>query len=152
MWQKISQIAPLLVITLALVLEGGWNIWNYFGVWAPQNRYADPDTQLAWLIGDYLGQQPAGHRAYVADTPGFRAEGWSSLDFLRKSTPFEDIDQAMAEALPNTKLAPRTIFIFPLQCQSELAAVQQTYPGGQVVKRYLGFNCILRSIKSRASL
>jgi hypothetical protein len=137
-WPKISKIAPLLIISLALVFEGGWNLWNYFGVWAPKNIYADPESRLASLIGDYMAQQPAKTMTYVVDTNGFQAEGWSTIDYLRKAAPFEDIQSTLAEALPNLKLSTRTIFIFPPERQSELAVVQQAYPGGQIIQKYVG--------------
>ena len=137
-WQKISKVAVLVLISLVLVLEGSWNIWKYFGDWAPQYRYSDTNTQLASLIGDYLGQQPAGSKAYVADTADFHASAWKSLDYQRKSTPFEDVKKPMDAALSDIKLASRTIFIFPPARENELAVVQQAYPGGQVIRRFQG--------------
>ncbi len=137
-WPRIKRAAPLVLITLALIFEGGWNLWNYFGVWAPANRYGDPNAQLASWIGDYLGQQPAGSTAYIANTPAFSASGWSSIDYLRKTTVIEDLNSPVERALAEIKPSSRMIFIFLPARQNDLALVQQAYPGGQVSRRYQG--------------
>jgi hypothetical protein len=137
-WPKISRTAAVVIIALALVFEGGWNLWNYFGVWAPRNNFPDPESQLASLIGDYMAQQPLNSMTYMAALPDYTASGWATIEYLRNSRPFEDIKIPMDQALPTLKFAPRTVFIFPPERQNELAIVQKAYPGGQVVKRYVG--------------
>ncbi len=137
-WPRISKVVPVVILSLALIFETGWNTWNYFAVWAPQNRYSDYNSRLASLIGEYLGEQPAGTQAYVAATTDFQPSNWYALDYLRKSTPVVDLDRPLADVVTDLKLGAHTVFILPKERQSELAALQAALPDGQVIKKYLG--------------
>ena len=50
-WRKHGAKAALALIVLALLGEGGWNAWYYFGVWAPAQNYSDANSRRASLIG-----------------------------------------------------------------------------------------------------
>lgn len=135
---KIGKIAPAVFLSIILLLEAGWNTWNYFDIWALQNRYSDTNSQLASFVGSYLGQQSPGTIAYIAATPPFRAKGWSSIEYLRNSIYYEDVEQPFVEVVADLELGQHTLFILPTERRDELAVLQKALPGGRVINKYLG--------------
>jgi hypothetical protein len=130
-------VVPVVILSLALVFEMGWNAWNYFQLWAPQNRYSDYNSTLSSLIGEYLSEQPPDTQAYVAATSGYWTAGSNAVEFLRRSTTVEDVKEPFADVISGLKLGTHTVFIFPEGRESDLAVVQDALPGGQVVQKYL---------------
>ena len=137
-WRKHAAKAAVVLIILALLGETGWNTWYYFGIWGPAQAYSDANSRRASLIGDYLGQQPPGTLAYIASSNDFRGQGWASLEFLRKQTPYQDIDMPMAQFMPQVPAANHHVFIFPPGREDELFVVEQAFPGGKRYEQYLG--------------
>jgi hypothetical protein len=137
-WRKHAAKAAVVLIVLTMLGEAGWNVRYYFGVWAPSQAYSDANSRRASLIGDYLGHQPQGSMAYIASSPNFRGQGWSALEFLRGATPFQDIDEPMADFIPEVAPASHYVFIFPSGREGELFAVEQAFPGGKRYEQFLG--------------
>jgi 4-amino-4-deoxy-L-arabinose transferase-like glycosyltransferase len=125
--------AATVLIILALLGETAWNVHYYFGIWAPFELYSDANSRRASLIGDYLGKQPPGTLAYIASTPDFSSQGWSNLQFLSGATPYQSVDEPMAEFLPEVAPASHYVFIFPPGREAEMSVVEKAFPGG---KRY----------------
>lgn len=112
----------LIAAILALV-----NVNYYFRDYIPQGTYASLNSQVATAIGRYLHDQRAGIRAYFFGPP--RIYGGSEIiRFLAWGVEVTDVP-------PNGQLPPlpaeqNVVFIALPERQSELAAVQQRYPGG----------------------
>lgn len=139
-WPRIRRFAPVVFLTLALIAEAGWNLFNYFGIWNVETRYSDPLSRLAGLIGEFMGNQPPGTMVYVAETPSFQPDQWSSLEYLRKSTPYEEIEKSIADAKSDFKFGQQTVFIFPPERINELSGLMDAFPGGKIVQEYYGGN------------
>ncbi len=137
-WRWIKRLVPVVFMVLMLVFEGSWNIWNYFGIWAPQYRYSDPTSRMASLVGDFMGQQPPGTQVYFAPWPAFITRKWSAIEYKRGATPYQEIKKPVVDEIPNIQLTGPAAFIFPTKRAAELPALMQAFPGGKIVKGYLG--------------
>jgi hypothetical protein len=137
-WPKVKRFAPVALVALALIFEAGWNIWNYFGVWAVELRYSDQISRMASLIGDFMGQQPTGTTVYFAPWPDFITEKWSAIEYKRRSTLYTEIKEPVADAIPNIHLDGQTVFIFPPKRTDELPTLIKAFPGGKTLFEYLG--------------
>jgi hypothetical protein len=137
-WTKHRERLALVAILVVMGLAATWNIRYYFGVWAPSYQYSDPNSRLASLIGEYLGELDRNYHAYIVGAPRFRGQGWSALDYLRDGTPFVDVDGMLQDAVRSVNPEQHVVFIFTPERTNELRVVEQIYPGGRRMEKYLG--------------
>lgn len=124
-------------LILALLFAAGWNFWQYFGIWAPGYQYSDIHTRTASLIGDYLGDLPDGYQGYVVTNPHFRGVGWSSLEFLRDTTPFQDVEFVELESTVKATKGSFTV-IFPAAISDDVDLPNGLTDYTRRVEKYLG--------------
>jgi 4-amino-4-deoxy-L-arabinose transferase-like glycosyltransferase len=137
-WPKIQKFAPVTLITMILILEGGWNVWNYFGVWGQEYAYGDSISRMQSLIGEYVGKQPEGTQVYIASSSSYWVAGSQTFDYQRKSTPFGEVDLPMADLIPYLHLNHKAVFIIPPDRGTEISVLKQAFPKGRMVPKYLG--------------
>lgn len=137
---KHRKVLQTILLSLILVGEGYWNVWNYFGVWAQQFQYGDPLSQMQSLMGTYLGHQPEGTRVYITASSSYWVDGSQSFDYQRKTTNYHMIDLPMEKIIPYLHLSDRTVFIFTPDRMNEIEILKQAFPGGQASSHYLGTN------------
>jgi len=112
----------LIAAVLALV-----NVNYYFRDYIPQGTYASLNSQAATAIGRYLHDQGTGIRAYFFGPP--RIYGGSEIiRFLAWGVEVTDVPPNGQPPPPQAE--QNVVFIALPERQSELAAVQQRYPGG----------------------
>jgi 4-amino-4-deoxy-L-arabinose transferase-like glycosyltransferase len=132
-----ERLAPIVLVVI-LGLAAAWNVRYYFAVWAPSYRYSDPNSRLASLIGEYLGELHGNYRAYIVGAPRFRGQGWSALDYLRDGTPLTDVEGSLQDTVRSVNPGQNAVFIFVPERMDELPVVEQLYPNGHRVNKYLG--------------
>lgn len=137
---KLSIVIPIVLIILVLVFEGWWNVNYYFNVWAPALKYSDRRGRLESLIGMYLGSQPEGTVAYIAETSNYRGSGSQSFTYLSKDITYFDVTGPIIGVIPDLDLSKKNIFIFPKDRMEEMDFLQAQLPGGKVVRKIYGYD------------
>ncbi|MHC1781311.1 MAG: ArnT family glycosyltransferase [Anaerolineaceae bacterium] len=132
-WQRFGRRAAAGLLAALVLLEGGWNIWYYFGNWAGAGTYGGDNTRRASLIGSYLGEQSPETEIIIAGGPEFSPERWQALAYLQGETEYVVVEAPLDESFPALAPSPGAVVVVPAPMQAELERLKIRYPSGRVM-------------------
>jgi SAM-dependent methyltransferase len=122
----------IILITLAVLLTLS-ELFFYFGRYPTSHEFADANTEAAYEISQYLNSLDGDWTAYLYGPPFLYAD-FPTFPYLltnfHKGVNFFEVSQL----LPTVSTpAPNEVFIFVPERAGEVTAVQEEYPGGELV-------------------
>jgi len=117
------------LLSLILITAIGLDLRFYFGDYAPNNRYGDPNTETATALGFYLAEQEPGLQVHFFGPPRMGYYSLSTVPFLAPQATGEDVVTPITSP-PDWSIDGPTIFVFLPERQEELMLVRESYPGG----------------------
>jgi 4-amino-4-deoxy-L-arabinose transferase-like glycosyltransferase len=136
-WKKFGRLAAAGLLAALVLVEGGWNIWYYYGSWTGAGTYGDDNTRRASVIGSFLGEQPPGKEIIIASGPEFNPDGWLALEYLKGNTTYLNIQAPLAKIIPALAPSRQAVVVVPAQMQAELDDLKIRYPAGQATPHSL---------------
>jgi 4-amino-4-deoxy-L-arabinose transferase-like glycosyltransferase len=129
--------AAAALLAALVLMEGGWNIYYYFGVWNGAGTYGDENTRRASLMGSFLGSQNADMEVMIAGDEEFKPDGWRALNFLRGGTEYIIVEAPLAESVPALRPSPAALVLAPESMRAELEQLKALYPAGVATPHWL---------------
>ena len=136
-WVKRRPGWVVVALVAALVLEGGWNLYFYFRVWAPGYQYSDWVTRAASLMADYVHDLGPGYQVFVLGTQDF-SESWAVFNFLTPGQSYVGVPGDVSAVSPMLRPDSRAVFFFHPERVGELPTVASAIPGGRRKEYYWG--------------
>jgi hypothetical protein len=120
----------LAVVTVIAAM--GADLRFYFAEYVPIGGFGDPNTQIASQLGHFLEDFPAGSETYFFGAPRMGYYGFSTVPYLAPQVTGIEVVEPL-QSPPEWQLTGPAVFVFLPERESELALVQQRYPGGELV-------------------
>lgn len=116
-------------IAVALLLAG-WDAAYYFGRYQAEHRFGDRNTEIAYVLSNYLNELGDDWTAYFYGPPsmyaGFSTITYLATDFTTQANLFDVIDAADVPRAPTANV----VHIFLPERAAEMPAVEAAHPGG----------------------
>lgn len=116
-------------IGVALLLAG-WDAAFYFGRYQAEHRFGDRNTEIAYVLSNYLNELGDDWTAYFYGPPsmyvGFSTITYLATDFTAQANLFDVIDAADLPRAPTANV----VHIFLPERAAEMPAVAAAHPGG----------------------
>ncbi|MCL4263509.1 MAG: methyltransferase domain-containing protein [Anaerolineae bacterium] len=127
--RRLRRLHLVIFITLILAFS---EIFFYYGRYPSTNEFADANTEAAHEISQYLNTLEGDWTAYFYGPPvmytDFPTFPYLLTDFHKGVNFFDVIEPLPTVGTP----APNQVFVFLPERSTDLAVVQQQYPGGVV--------------------
>jgi hypothetical protein len=117
---------------VTVIAAMGADLRFYFAEYVPNGGFGDPNTQIATQLGHFLESFPAGSEAYFFGAPRMGYYGFSTVPYLAPQVTGIEVVEPL-QSPPEWQLTGPAVFVFLPERESELALVQQRYPGGELV-------------------
>ena len=122
--------AVVAIVGIVVAIACWVDLSFYFGDYSANKRFGDLNTETAIAVAQMLDEREPGVEVYFfGGRMGYYSH--SSIPYLASHANGHDVLQPLSEP-PNWELRGPTVFVFLPERSSELAMVQERYPGGNV--------------------
>jgi dolichyl-phosphate-mannose-protein mannosyltransferase len=127
----LSRYVQVGLTSLIVVAFSLWNLYFYFYIYTPLNRYAL--TPTATDIGYYLQKQTGQSYAYMFTPPYLYLE-YATIKFVADDPPGANVYDPISSItdLPDPPAGLRPVFIFIPDRLNELQVIKESYPQGEL--------------------
>ncbi|MFQ5943156.1 MAG: ArnT family glycosyltransferase [Anaerolineales bacterium] len=132
--QTLPAARPVVIAVVGIVVAAAcWVDLNfYFGDFSANKRFGDLNTETASAVATMLNDREPGVDVYFfGGRMGYYSH--SSIPFLASHANGHDVLEPLTSP-PNWELSRPTLFVFLPERASEMALVQERYPGGEVLQ------------------
>ncbi len=133
----IPQLPKRFLATTAVAIFAVISLQGYFLDFTPQRLYGGRHAELATDLAPLLNELSDTHYAFFFGPPAMYW-GFATIPYMAPDMPGQDVIEQLQTPLPPAMLPPGrdALFIFLPHRLSEMALVQQAFPGGEVREIY----------------